>query len=143
MKPSIMDVLAGPKAAPAPAAGRVVRNLGIDDPRGNRGERWEKTPARLANAARARQVLAVVRKTRDEALWAGRRAAIVAVLAGRRAISSEIAVEIDLDARVVRDLVNEMYAAQTLDFVLVPTLHGGPAAKLWFLKETGDDRREG
>ncbi len=143
MKPSIREVLTGPKAAPAPAAGRVVRNLGIDDPRGNRGERWEATPARLENAARARAVLAAVRKPRDEALWAGRWAAIVAVLAGRRAIASEISMAIDLDVRVVRDLVNEMHAAQILDFVLVPTLHGGPAAKLWFLRETGDDRREG
>lgn len=141
MKPSIMDVLDGPKAAPV--AGRVVRNLGIDDPRGNRGERWEKTPARLANASRARAVLAVVRKPRDAALWAGRRAAIMAVLEGRRALAAEIAMAIDLDVRVVRDLVNEMYAAQTLDFVLVPTLHGGPAAKLWFMREAGDDRREG
>lgn len=141
MKPSIMDVLAGPKAAPA--AGRVVRNLGVDDPRGNRGERWEKTPARLENAARARAVLAVVRKPRDAALWEGRRAAIMAVLKGKRALASEIAMAIDLDVRVVRDLVNEMQAAQILDFVPVPTLHGGPTAKLWFLRETGDDRREG
>lgn len=136
-----MDVLAGPKAAPA--AGRVVRKLGIDDPRGNRGERWEKTPARLENTARARAVLAAVRKPRDEALWEGRRAEIMAVLKGKRALASEIAMAIDLDVRVVRDLVNEMRAAQTMDFVLVPTLHGGPAAKLWFLRETGDDRREG
>lgn len=135
--------LLGLQAVPAVVGARTVNPMGADEldrEVGNRGAKWERKPERLENLKKGREIGRAVRAAHSADLLKKRTEAIKSAIGSSRGIiASDIAETLRIDARVIRNLLNQMRDAGSVDFRLVPARAGGADVRSWFLTETCDD----